>query len=401
MNLKLLFIASFTILFASACYAQMGCTDPYATNYDANATINDGSCVYPVTHDTPALRTQLAMALTESSGLVWDNGKLWTHNDSGNPATFFSIDTSDGHVLQKVYVDNYFNDDWEDITADADYIYLGDFGNNNGDRTNLKVLKIAKTDINADTVHVNAQAIFFSYSDQTSFTSNPLTNFDCEAMISVGDSLYVFTKDRGDNKTRVYKMPKTPGTYSLNPYANYNVGGILTAASYNAATHEIVLLGYTLLKTKSFLWFLNDYNGDMFFTGNKRRIEIGGNSEWQTEGIAFLSADRYFISNETATVNASLFIGDKSWMGNLGLGKAQKKNAVIVNPNPFTGSIYISNIVATTPYSVKDVTGKQVAQGVVGPGNNSIKLDAIRPGTYMLELALASGQALIQEIVKQ
>lgn len=382
-----------TLLLPTLANAQGGCTDPYASNYDPNATVNDGSCVYPVTHDTMQLRAQLPVAITESSGLAWDNGKLWTHNDSGNPSTFFSIDTSDGHILQTVYVDNHSNVDWEDITTDNDYIYIGDFGNNNGNRTNLKVLRISKADIGNDTaVHVNADVIAFSYSDQTNFTANQLNNYDCESIISIGDSLYIFTKDRLDQQTRVYKMPKVPGTYSLSPYTSYNVGGLLTAASYNAATHEIVLLGYTLLKTNSFLWFLNDYNGDMFFSGNKRRIEIGDNSEWQTEGIEFMGPNRFFISNETATVNASLFIGEKNWLSSLSVkNKTLGKDNIKVFPNPSDDTFTITGIEGKTAYRLSTANGRIIKTGIIDKANNSISLDKVPTGVYLLELNNGSG----------
>ena len=402
MNTRLL-LSTFILFSASTTQAQLGCTDPYATNYNASATINDGSCVYPVTHDTPVLRTTLPVTvLAESSGLAWSDGKLWSHNDSGNPATFFSIDTTDGHVLQTVYVDNHPNVDWEDIAADNDYIYIGDFGNNTGDRTDLKVLKIAKASIGNDSaVHVNAQTISFSYTDQTSFTPTQLNNFDCEALISIGDSLYIFTKDRLDNKTRVYKMPKVPGTYALSPYTNYNVNGLITAASYNATTHEIVLLGYTLLKTNSFLWFLNDYNGDMFFSGNKRRIEIGNNTEWQTEGIAFISPDRFFISNETATVTASLFIGTKNWLSDLGVQNVDNKATLAVYPTPFSNTLYVSNITASTKYSITDIMGRHITAGMLAPNDNSIRLDKLSSGIYLLALEDKNGTTSFQKIVKQ
>ncbi|OJW81729.1 MAG: hypothetical protein BGO69_14575 [Bacteroidetes bacterium 46-16] len=384
-------------------YAQAGCTDPYATNYNPGANTNDGSCLYPVTHDTMQLRTQLPIAITESSGLAWDNGKLWTHNDSGNPSTFFSIDTSDGHILQTVYVDNHSNVDWEDITTDNDYIYIGDFGNNNGNRTNLRVLRISKADIGNDTaVHVNADLIAFSYSDQTSFTSNQLNNYDCESIISIGDSLYIFTKDRLDQQTRVYKMPKVPGTYSLSPYTSYNVGGLITAASYNTATHEIVLLGYTLLKTNSFLWFLNDYNGNMFFSGNKRRIEIGDNSEWQTEGIEFMGPNRFFISNETATVNASLFIGEKNWLSSLGLSNQNiKQNTIGVFPNPVGDTFYLTGIDHKMNYLIRSMDGRIITTGSLDPVRDSIHFSKAAAGKYLLELENGSGNKQVLSIIKK
>lgn len=399
MNIKAILIIFFSLLWLGAVKAQPGCTDPYATNYNPNATSNDGSCVYPVTHDTMQLRAQLPAALNESSGLAWDNGKLWSHNDSGNPASFFSIDTNDGHIIQKVNVTNHSNIDWEDIATDNDYIYIGDFGNNNGDRTDLRILKVAKSAIAGDTANVTAQVISFSYADQASHASNPLNNYDCEALISIGDSLYIFTKDRGDLQTRVYKMPKTPGSYTLSPYTSFNVNGAITGASYNAATHEIVLLGYTLLKTYSFLWFLNDYQGEMFFSGNKRRIEIGNNSEWQTEGIEFLSADRFFVSNETATVNASLFIGHKNWLSALGV-QGISAEEYRVYPNPAENVLYVE---AKEPlsYKLSNIEGRLVLTGTLSSGHNLVKTDKLAPGIYALELKNSKGQMAVERVTKK
>ena len=152
--------------------AQSGCTDPEATNFDPLAKTNDGSCVYPITNNSPILRANLGIAINETSGLVLTDGQLWTHQDSGGPNALFKIDSTSGLVKQIVYVDNYSNVDWEDIAADKDYIYIAETGNNNGTRKDLKILKIAKADIGStDTVHLNAQAIQFSYADQTTFTS--------------------------------------------------------------------------------------------------------------------------------------------------------------------------------------------------------------------------------------
>jgi len=225
----------FILFIFTAARAQSGCTDPSATNYDPSAVTNDGSCVYPVTHYSPVLRAALNPIITESSGLIWTDRKLWTHNDSGNPPEIYNVDTTDGHTIQTVVIDNYPNVDWESISADSGYIYVGDAGNNHGSRTDLKILKIAKSDITAGSVvHVNAQAISFSYTDQTSFVPSSTNNFDCEALISIRDSLYIFTKDRGDMQTRVYKLPKIPGTYAVSPYTSYNVNGLITDASYDS-----------------------------------------------------------------------------------------------------------------------------------------------------------------------
>lgn len=386
------FAFALSLLLSGSMYAQSGCTDPSATNYSPSATVNDGSCTYPVTHYSPVFRASFPSDIKESSGLVWTNGALWTHDDSGHPSDIFSVDTTTGAILKTVVVDNYPNVDWEAITADSNYIYIGDHGNNNGTRKDLKVLKIAKSDITAgSTVHVNAQAISFSYTDQTSFTSSSTHNFDCEALISIGDSLYIFTKDRGDLQTRVYKMPKTPGTYALTPYTGYNVNGLITDASYNAATKEIVLIGYFSGHANSFLWFLNDFNGDMFFSGNKRRIEIGNGTDWQTEGVAYLSNDRFFVSCESASPNdASVYLGTKTFHTTA----VKNHDAALpceIYPNPASGILYVNGLNTSAVYTITDLNGRLLQNGTLEAGDNKLHLNALSAGTYIITLNDNSG----------
>ena len=379
---------SVTLFAAGSAFAQSGCTDPAASNYNPTAVTNDGSCIYPVTHNSPILKGAMSPTITESSGLEWTDGQLWTHNDSGNPPYIFKIDTTDGHTLQTVIIDNYPNTDWEDITADSFYIYVGDHGNNDGSRRDLKVLKIAKADITTgDTVHVNAQAIAFSYTDQTSFTPSHTNNFDCEALMSVGDSLYIFTKDRGDLSTRSYKMPKTPGTYALTPYTTYNVDGLITGADYNAATKEVVLVGYLSDHTHPFLWYLNDYEGDMYFSGNKRRIEIGGNSEWQTEGVAWVSASRYFISCETrGDTVASLYIDSKAMNTTTGVQKIHAAVTCSVFPDPATDVLHINGLEAKAAYELTNIAGASFGKGILAAGNNIISVKDMPTGNYIIRI---------------
>src|SRR5690554_1024138 len=77
------------------------------------------------------LITPVATAVNESSGLIYLNEKLITHNDSGNDAQLFEIDSLTGNVTRTVVINNATITDWEDIAYDDDYIFIGDFGNNN------------------------------------------------------------------------------------------------------------------------------------------------------------------------------------------------------------------------------------------------------------------------------
>jgi hypothetical protein len=248
----------------------------------------------------------------ESSGVVLSDGFIYTFNDSGNPSVFYKVNPENGALVQSISVTNFDNKDWEDITADEDYIYIGDFGNNDGIRTDLRVLKIDKSQFannTAASVSVTAEIIQFSYTEQTSFLSTSTHNFDCETIISKGDFLYLFTKDRGDNNTRAYKLSKVPGQYPLTTLASYQVNGLITGGDYNAQTNELVLIGYSASGHRnSFIYLFSNFTDDSFFAGNVAKKEIGNSTnDWQTEGIAFGSTNGLdlFISCETTNFSKS------------------------------------------------------------------------------------------------
>lgn len=271
-------------------------------------------CSQPVVSEINiSLNSLLPLQISESSGLILTDGKLWTNNDKGGKSAIFNIDTITGKIIQSVIIDNFPNIDWEDIAADSSNIYIGDFGNNVGIRNNLRVLIIEKSSItNKPKVNIKAKVINFSYGDQNNFKWNNLNNFDCEAMFSLGDSLYLFSKDRGDNNTRVYKLSKTPGNYILNPYTSFEVNGRICGASYNEESKKLALIGYMPGTTDAFLWIMKGFKGTDFFSGFKKRFEIGENRpQWKTEGITFINKNRLFVSCETTnSQKAGLFVFD-------------------------------------------------------------------------------------------
>ena len=118
------------------------------------------------------------------------NENLISHNDSGGENTLYEFDISTGNISGAVNIDNSVNIDWEDIACDSDYIYIGDFGNNNGNRTDLTIYKVSINDyLNNTDSSIVAEEINFSYSEQVTFISSPYsTNYDAEALISYNDN---------------------------------------------------------------------------------------------------------------------------------------------------------------------------------------------------------------------
>lgn len=248
----------------------------------------------------PRRKAVLNRAVPETSALLYTDGALWTLNDSGNSPELFRLDSASGRVTQRVRIRNFPNTDWEELAADARYIYVGDFGNNAGTRRDLRVLRVPKAAISsADTCSVLAEEIAFSYPEQTDFAPGTYRhNFDCEAFFVAHDSLHLFTKNWADGRTRHYTLPTQPGRYQAHARRTLDTQGLVTAASLSPDGRTAGLLGYT--KTGHvFLWLLTDFTGTDYLAGQGRRLRLPNALRLgQAEGLCFMGPARVFISNE-------------------------------------------------------------------------------------------------------
>ncbi|NOX47433.1 MAG: hypothetical protein GXO89_10710 [Chlorobi bacterium] len=240
----------------------------------------------------------LPSKVEETSGLIYLNGSVWTFNDSGGEPEIYKIDNKSGKITQIVRIANGVNSDWEDIAHDNDFVYVGDFGNNWGTRKDLKIYKVAIKDIGKKKkTEVDADEIRFSYTDQASFEKNNRGhNYDCESVISFNDSLIIFSKNWGNGRTRMYKLPKTPGDYKISPSGYFNADGLVTGADYNIETGELVLIGYK--DHVPFIYFFSGFNGNNLKGGKVCRINLVKMKGSQTEGIVWLDNYNILISTE-------------------------------------------------------------------------------------------------------
>ncbi|QGY44496.1 T9SS C-terminal target domain-containing protein [Maribellus comscasis] len=257
---------------------------------------------------------EIPLQVEESSGLLLYNNLLWTFNDSGGENKLFGLDFS-GEIKKEVAVENAINVDWEDIAQDDKHIYIGDFGNNNGERKNLKIYKIKKSDIDSmDTVE--AVEIKFSYKEQTDFNYQPLSNsFDCEAITDFNGELIIFTKDWVNETTSVYKIPKTEGEYLLTLTDTFNVNGLVTGADISPDEKTLAMVGYK--DFKPIVWVFSDITENGFFGGKEIYMELDDIFSAQTEGICFTGNDSLLISCErTATYVQQIFLIDLKAINN-------------------------------------------------------------------------------------
>jgi hypothetical protein len=395
MNFRYFILMIFFMLIAGKAEAQKyGCTDRLAINYNQDAIINDGSCKYSPANIEPLASLNLDGILSETSGLIFWENQFWTHNDNSD-TNIYALDTLYGRIVQPYPLSGITNTDWEEISQDEDYIYIGDIGNNSGNRDDLKIYKAGKSSI------LNNSAVFdsvcFTYSDQTDFTPNDNNNdFDCEAFVVSKDSIYLFTKQWLSNGTSVYSLPKTPGKYVAKRRFFYNVNGLITGAVYLEEKRIIALTGYSE-RLKPFLYLLYDFNGSDFFGGNKRKIEILLPYH-QIEGITTTNGIKYFVTNEYFSLapiikttqkihllDLSPFLGDYL---NLPVPHPDAENNFIISPVPAREFVTIQSLTDLLPadYILINLSGQIVKTGRLNSENSTVNISGLNSGIYFMRI---------------
>jgi hypothetical protein len=400
---QLLLMFTLSLFLFSYTFAQPGCTDPLANNYDASATLNDGSCTYQASSISPVTSIPLAANLSETSGLIKWNGNLWTHNDNSD-LNLYSLDTITGVVVQPYPLTGTINQDWEEVSQDSNYIYVGDFGNNvNGNRTDLHILRIEKNSLLVQAPVIDT--IFFSYSDQVDFTptGNNNTDFDCEAFVVTSDSIYLFTKQWVSNKTSLYVLSKVPGNNVAELKTTFDVQGMITGAVLLQDKRIICLCGYNNF-LQPFTWLLYDFTGSEFFGGNKRKVSIPLPFH-QMEGITTSDGLTFYATNENFTIVSTpqkLHIFDftsylSDYLDGLwsNVSATSAKELILLYPNPASHLIYIKHEKQEN-YILTNVSGETVLSGILEPGTSTINVEELTSGTYFLKTF--SGKVLVARI---
>ena len=153
-------------------------------------------------------------ALKEASGIAASKCQpnvYWTHNDSGNGPVLYAIDGS-GTQLGAWNVSGARNKDWEDIAAFKDssgkcFVLIGDIGDNELERTELSVYRVAEPLVNASggapadgslSETAPAEVLNYEYPDAR-------RNAETLLLHPVTGDIYVLTKSKRE-PVSVYKL---------------------------------------------------------------------------------------------------------------------------------------------------------------------------------------------------
>mgnify|MGYP000010513153 FL=1 len=233
---------------------------------------------------------ELPKKIKETSGLEYIGNNFITHNDSGDDPKLYEFNHK-GELLKFTRFYSIVNRDWEDITFDGEKYFIADVGNNYGTRKNLTIYIIDNKLNIYDSIKIN-------YKNQKSFDYLKLNEFDAEALISIGDSLALFSKNRKTLSTEVYILSKTPGNYELEPTISLNVESLITGGDYNEKYKLLALSGYDMTLDEQYIYLfrnfdLNNINYSKFL---KYKLPI---RDAQIEAIKIIDNKSFWLTTES------------------------------------------------------------------------------------------------------
>ena len=237
----------------------------------------------------------LPKIINETSGLEILDNQFITHNDSGGEPSLYFF-SQNGEIINSIKLEEesfweIYNNDWEDITADEDYIYIADTGNNFGNRDNLNIIKVKTTDFSIDS------KIDISYKDQQTFLPRPKHKYDAEALFLIEDKIAVLSKDRDNLFTDLYLIDKESNSKQvLESKITYNVNSLITGGDYNKDMGLLALVSYSS-KGSQFLILFEDFNLETLAEKKFRKFKLPLERA-QIEAIKIIDDKTFWITSE-------------------------------------------------------------------------------------------------------
>ena len=164
----------------------------------------------PAVGEPAELRCRLADSrIDESSGVdaaSWSDEVVFTHNDSGDSARFFAVDTRSCATLASYTVRQAANEDWEDMARSqagdgTPVLWLADIGDNGADRSSVVVYEVAEPGPSAAGGAVPIRSKWtLTYPDGARDAETLLVDPETGRPV-------VVSKDRAAGRSTVYRAP--------------------------------------------------------------------------------------------------------------------------------------------------------------------------------------------------
>lgn len=238
----------------------------------------------------------LSEELKEISGIQYINDTLLAaHNDGGNGPILYLLNPNTGKIIKRVVVKGVKNTDWEDIALDGNYLYIGNFGNNENKRKNLSIIRVSWKDaLIKDSI--SSEFMTFVYGDQKAFPpEKKALNFDAECIAFADGYLWIFTKNRTepfDGVSNVYRVKFQENTHAIlkNEYS-IKIGS--KGWMFDSVTGGDFAYGYFYLTT------YNRVLKYLFSEGKFTLVKQYKYNEYnQKEAITVIKDDQIYVANE-------------------------------------------------------------------------------------------------------
>ena len=234
----------------------------------------------------------------EASGLAMSRrvrGRLWTHNDSGEPV-LFALDER-GTVTGRLRITGTTVEDWEAVASarcgSDTCLYIGDIGDNNAKRDRITVYRVREPD-GALTTSGQAEAFHAKYPDGA---------HDAEALLIASDGRVFIVTKGNTGPLAIYRFPgnlQTGSTMTLE-----RVGAATKANADSHVTDGAVSADGELavLRSRDALTF---YRTADLFAGRWQmtsRVDLASLREPQGEGVALGADNTVFVAGESGGKN--------------------------------------------------------------------------------------------------
>jgi hypothetical protein len=192
----------------------------------------------------------LPKVVDESSGLIKskrypDKDVFWTHNDSGDTARIFAVDST-GKLLRIVDIPHAENVDWEEITMDEQgRIVVCDCGdnnrdNNNGKRMGVVLYRFPEPDaLDKNEAPPEPEIFRFRY-------PKGLGPYDAEGVFARAGSAYLFSKQiEGTSLFKLALPEKAPAeTVDMSLACSTKSFNVVTGAALSNDGLHLALINY-------------------------------------------------------------------------------------------------------------------------------------------------------------
>jgi hypothetical protein len=231
--------------------------------------------------------------LAEASGLASSRrapGRLWTHNDSGQPV-LVSLD-SKGAITGQLQVTGAQVEDWESIEVGrcgtGSCLYIGDIGDNEAARKRITIYRVPEPERPGGTAAVS-DVFHATYPDGA---------HDAEALFFAGDRLHIVTK--GDTgPVALYRFPQQLQAGTTMKLERVGAPAPKTDAASRITDGSVSPDGqWVVLRSRSALKF---YRASDVLAGQWKEagtVDLTSLNEPQGEGVALGANNTVFLAGE-------------------------------------------------------------------------------------------------------